>query len=107
MKMTVAGAWECARWVVWGCHPYGRGGYFRNRSQALAGHPQERKSESKVHFGLRIRRSGAIFGIVKVVTMNKLSIHSTQPRATAQIKFSDGQVLEGPLNTTVEDFIKD
>ncbi len=38
--------------------------------------------------------------------MHKLDIRSTQPRTTAQIKFSDGQVLEGPLNTTVEAFIK-
>lgn len=34
------------------------------------------------------------------------TIWSTQPRQTAQIKFSDGQVLEGPLNTTIEKFIK-
>ncbi|MBN1992575.1 MAG: nucleoside kinase [Anaerolineae bacterium] len=34
------------------------------------------------------------------------NIWPTQPRVTAQIKFSDGQVLEGPLNTTIEHFIK-
>jgi uridine kinase len=33
-------------------------------------------------------------------------IRPTQPRTTAQIKFSDGQVLEGPLNTTIEEFVK-
>ncbi len=34
------------------------------------------------------------------------NIRSTQPRTTAQVKFSDGQVLEGPLNTTIEAFVK-
>jgi uridine kinase len=34
------------------------------------------------------------------------NIWLTQPRVTAQIKFSDGQVLEGPINSTIEDFIK-
>jgi uridine kinase len=38
--------------------------------------------------------------------MSQTDIHSSQPRKTAQIKFSDGQVLEGPLNSTIEDFIK-
>lgn len=33
-------------------------------------------------------------------------IRPAQPRATAQIKFSDGQVLEGPLNLTIEQFVK-
>lgn len=33
-------------------------------------------------------------------------IFSTQPRQTAQIKFSDGQVLEGPLDTTIEEFVR-
>ncbi len=34
------------------------------------------------------------------------AIRPTQPRETAQIKFSDGQVLEGPLGTTIEAFVK-
>ena len=34
------------------------------------------------------------------------TIHPSQPRQTAQIKFNDGQVLEGPLNTTIEEFIR-
>jgi uridine kinase len=34
------------------------------------------------------------------------NIWSTQPRVTAQVKFSNGQVLEGPLNSKIEDFIK-
>ncbi len=34
------------------------------------------------------------------------TIWPSQPRQTAQIKFSDGQVLEGPLNTTIEEFVK-
>jgi uridine kinase len=38
--------------------------------------------------------------------MSDSLIFSTQPRQTAQIKFSDGQVLEGPLNTTIESFLK-
>jgi uridine kinase len=38
--------------------------------------------------------------------MSYPNIFSTQPRSTAQIKFSDGQVLEGPLGTTIEAFIK-
>lgn len=33
-------------------------------------------------------------------------IQPTTPRSTAQIKFSDGQVLEGPLDTTIEEFVK-
>jgi len=33
-------------------------------------------------------------------------IFSTTPRQTAQIKFSNGQVLEGPLGATIEDFVK-
>ncbi|MFN8460050.1 MAG: nucleoside kinase [Anaerolineae bacterium] len=36
----------------------------------------------------------------------KLNIWPTQPRTTAQIKFSDGQVLEGIIGTTIEEFIK-
>ncbi len=35
-----------------------------------------------------------------------MNIHPTLSRPTAQIKFSDGQVLEGPLNTTIEEFVK-
>lgn len=38
--------------------------------------------------------------------MSQPHIWSTQPRTTAQIKFSDGQVLEGILGTTIEEFIK-
>ena len=38
--------------------------------------------------------------------MSHTNIWPTQPRTTAQIKFSDGQVLEGILNSTIEDFIK-
>ncbi len=38
--------------------------------------------------------------------MNRLNIHPSQARTTAQIKFTDGQVLEGPLGATIEDFIK-
>jgi uridine kinase len=34
------------------------------------------------------------------------NIWPTQPRVTAQVKFSDGQILEGPINSTIEDFIK-
>jgi uridine kinase len=34
------------------------------------------------------------------------TIYPTKPRTTAQIKFSDGQVLEGPLNATIEEFVK-
>ena len=34
------------------------------------------------------------------------NIWPTQPRVTAQVKFSDGQVLEGSVNSTVEDFIR-
>jgi uridine kinase len=33
-------------------------------------------------------------------------IWPTQPRTTAQIKFSDGQVLEGIIGTSIEEFIK-
>jgi uridine kinase len=38
--------------------------------------------------------------------MSQQSIHPSQPRSTAQIKFSHGQILVGPLNATIEDFIK-
>jgi uridine kinase len=38
--------------------------------------------------------------------MTHPSIRPAPPRSTAQIKFSDGQVLEGPLNTTIADFVK-
>ncbi|MEW5960049.1 MAG: nucleoside kinase [Chloroflexota bacterium] len=38
--------------------------------------------------------------------MNPSNIFPTQPRTTAQIQFSSGQVLEGPLNATIEEFIK-
>lgn len=38
--------------------------------------------------------------------MTQTSIYATQPRDTAQIKFSDGQVLEGSLGTTIEAFIR-
>jgi len=38
--------------------------------------------------------------------MSHSKIKPTQPRTTAQVKFSDGQVLEGPLNATIEEFIK-
>ncbi|MCK6628613.1 MAG: nucleoside kinase [Anaerolineae bacterium] len=38
--------------------------------------------------------------------MSQPHIWSTQPRTTAQIKFSDGQVLEGILGTTIEEFVK-
>lgn len=34
------------------------------------------------------------------------NIWPAQPRTTAQIKFSDGQILEGILGSTIEDFIK-
>ena len=34
------------------------------------------------------------------------AIWSTQPRLTAQVNFSTGQVLEGPINTTIEEFVK-
>ncbi len=37
--------------------------------------------------------------------MTVSKIQASKPRSTAQIKFSDGQVLEGPLNSTIEDFI--
>lgn len=33
-------------------------------------------------------------------------IRPAPPRSTAQVTFSDGQVLEGPLNATVEKFVK-
>ncbi len=33
-------------------------------------------------------------------------IWPTEPRTTAQVKFSDGQVLEGLLGSTVEEFVK-
>ncbi len=38
--------------------------------------------------------------------MTEPKIFTTMARTTAQVKFSDGQVLEGPLNTPVEDFVK-
>jgi len=38
--------------------------------------------------------------------MGQSNIFSTEPRSTAQVKFSDGRVMEGPLNTTIADFIK-
>ena len=38
--------------------------------------------------------------------MSNTQIRPTQPRTTAQVKFSDGQVLEGPLDSTIEEFIK-
>lgn len=38
--------------------------------------------------------------------MSQPNIYSTEPRSTAQVKFGDGQVLEGPLNTTIADFVK-
>ncbi len=37
--------------------------------------------------------------------MSQADIRTTQPRTTAQVKFSDGQVLEGPLNTTIAEFV--
>lgn len=38
--------------------------------------------------------------------MNDEKIWPSQPRTTAQVKFSDGQVLEGVLGSTIEEFIK-
>ncbi len=38
--------------------------------------------------------------------MSYSNIWPTQPRTTAQIKFSDGQILEGILGSTIEDFVK-
>jgi uridine kinase len=38
--------------------------------------------------------------------MVRSNICPSEPRTTAQIRFSDGQVLEGPLNTTVEAFVQ-
>jgi len=38
--------------------------------------------------------------------MSDSNIQPAQPRTTAQVKFSDGQVLEGPLNATIEEFVK-
>ncbi len=38
--------------------------------------------------------------------MSTLNIWPTQPRLTAQVRFSDGQILEGPINTPVEEFVK-
>lgn len=38
--------------------------------------------------------------------MSRSNIFSTEPRTTAQVRFSDGQVLEGPLNTTIAEFVK-
>lgn len=40
------------------------------------------------------------------MTMPNVDIRPARPRTTAQIKFSDGQVLEGPLHSTIEDFVK-
>jgi uridine kinase len=37
--------------------------------------------------------------------MSQPNIWPSQPRTTAQVKFSDGQVLEGPLGSTIEEFI--
>ena len=34
------------------------------------------------------------------------TIHPATPRTTAQLKFSNGQVLEGPLGTKIEAFVK-
>jgi uridine kinase len=34
------------------------------------------------------------------------AIHSAQPRDTAQVWFDDGRVLEGPIGTPLEDFIR-
>jgi len=38
--------------------------------------------------------------------VSQQKIVAVKPRQTAQIKFSDGQVLEGPLNTTIAEFLK-
>ncbi len=38
--------------------------------------------------------------------MNSSPIWRSQPRTTAQLQFSDGQVLEGVLGTTIEEFIR-
>ena len=38
--------------------------------------------------------------------MSDTNIIKTEPRTTAQIKFSDGQILEGSLNTTIEAFVR-
>jgi uridine kinase len=38
--------------------------------------------------------------------MNHSHIWSTQPRTTAQVRFNDGQVLEGLLGTPIEEFVK-
>jgi uridine kinase len=38
--------------------------------------------------------------------MTDTQIIPAPPRTTAQLKFSDGQVLEGPLNTTIEAFVR-
>jgi uridine kinase len=38
--------------------------------------------------------------------MSEKKIWPSQPRKTAQIKFSNGQVLEGELGSTIEEFIK-
>lgn len=38
--------------------------------------------------------------------MNDKKIWPSQPRTTAQIKFNNGQVLEGVLGSTIEEFIK-
>jgi len=38
--------------------------------------------------------------------MTASEIRPAPPRTTAQLKFSDGQILEGPLYTTIESFIR-
>lgn len=38
--------------------------------------------------------------------MKQTQIRPSQPRTTAQVHFSNGQVLEGPINTTIEEFVK-
>jgi uridine kinase len=38
--------------------------------------------------------------------MTDTQITPASPRTTAQLKFSDGQVLEGPLDTTIEAFVR-
>lgn len=38
--------------------------------------------------------------------MAQSNIRHAPPRKTAQITFSDGQILAGPVNTTIEEFIK-
>jgi uridine kinase len=38
--------------------------------------------------------------------MSSSTIQPANPRTKVQVKFSDGQILEGPLNTTIEAFVK-